>query len=283
MKVSVVTPSFNQAAFLDRTLNSVLKQEGVDLEYIVMDGGSTDGSVAIIERYASQLDYWASEPDRGQSDAINRGFRRCTGDIVTWLNSDDVLLPGAVQSVVEAFKSNPTAEAVYGNFIYIDGDDHVLRKRKVFRRFRYETLLFHDYLGQPAVFYRREVLDKIGLLDESLKYAMDWDFFLRMKRSCEMRHINRFLAGYRLHEAAKTSQEGNEEYGACVTAIFERNKRAVIANPTVNALYLGAYRWVSWGLRLYTIFRDNPVDSWKGYKRITGGRYLRGLLWRLKY
>ena len=140
----------------------------LELEHIVMDGGSTDDSVSIIRRYASRLTYWASEPDRGQSDAINRGFRRCTGDIVTWLNSDDVLLPGALQEVVQAFAANPSAEAVYGDFVYIDGADRVLRKRRVFHEFRYETLLFHDYLGQPAVFYRRGVLDKIGLLDESL-------------------------------------------------------------------------------------------------------------------
>lgn len=283
MKISVVTPSFNQGAFLERTLVSVLDQQGVDLEYIVMDGGSTDGSVDIIKRYAPRLAYWASEPDRGQSDAINRGFERCTGDIVTWLNSDDVLLPGALAAVAQTFAANPSAEAVYGDFIYIDGDDEVLRKRRVFRKFKYETLLFHDYLGQPAVFYRRRVLDKVGLLDESLRYAMDWDFFLRMKRSCDMVHVRQYLAGYRLHEDAKTSQEGGGEYAKCLTTIFQRNKRQVFQNPLLNSIYLYGYKWVSRFLRLYTVLRDNPLDFWKGYKRITGGRYVRGLLWRLKY
>lgn len=281
--VSVITPSYNQGEFLARTLESVLSQEGVHLEYLVFDGGSTDDSVAIIERYSDHLDFWVSEPDRGQSHAINKGFTRATGDIVTWLNSDDVLLPGALRTVVEAFRRDPTADAVYGNFVYIDRHDRVLRKRRVFKSFRYETLLYHDYLGQPAVFYRRRVLDRIGLLDEDLEYSMDWDFFLRMKRACRMIHVGAFLAGYRLHDEAKTSQEGEAEYSACLRSIFERNKPQIFGHPTINALYLSGYKWVSRGLRLYTVLRDNPVAYWRTYRHVTGDRWLRGLAWRWKH
>lgn len=283
MKISVITPSYNQGEFLKRTMQSVVDQGYPDLEFLVFDGGSTDDSVQIIESFESHLSHWESKPDRGQSHAINKGFERATGDVVTWLNSDDTLLPGALTAVNRVFEADEEIDAVYGDFVYMDANDNMLRRRHLFRKFRYETLLFHDYLGQPAVFYRRRVLEKIGLLDEALKYSMDWDFFLRMKRQCNMVHLAQPLAGYRLHPEAKSSQEGDAEYDECLKTIYERNKPVRFEAPWLNRMYLGAYRWYSRFQRLLAVIRDNPIAYWRMYKVVTGGRLVRGLIWRWKY
>ncbi|MBM3703351.1 MAG: glycosyltransferase, partial [Actinobacteria bacterium] len=259
-KISIVTPSFNQGKFLEETILSILNQNYPNLEYIIIDGGSMDNSVEIIKNYADRLSYWVSERDNGQSDAVNKGFRKATGEIIGWLNSDDTYLSGCLQYVVEAFNRNPDADAIYGNFVYTNENGKILRKRLVFSKFRYETLLFHDYLGQPAVFFRREVLDKIGYLDESLKYVMDWDFFLRMNRECEMIHINRFLATYRLHKASKSSDEGGERYAQDLKYTFNKNKIKKFQSKRLDALYYGAYNVYSKFQRLYTILKDNPLD-----------------------
>ena len=285
-KISIVTPSFNQGKFLEETILSVLHQNYPNLEYIIIDGGSTDDSIEIIRKYADRLSYWVSERDKGQSDALNKGFRRATGEIIGWLNSDDTYLPNCFQYVLEAFNKNQDAESIYGNFVYTDDTGKILRKRHVFNKFRYETLLFHDYLGQPAIFFGRKVLDRIGVLDESLYYAMDWDFFLRMRKHCKMVHINHFLATYRLHRENKTSHEGKERYARNLEYVFKKNKIPKFQNDTMNSIYYRVYNVYSKFQRLYTILRDNPFDYLKVYIFCNGfspRRFLSALSWRLKY
>ncbi len=282
-KITVITPSFNQGDFLERTIRSVIDQGYPNLEYLVFDGGSTDQSVEIIRKYEEDISFWTSEPDRGQSHAVNKGFERSTGEIIGWLNSDDTFLPDCFAKVVEAFRRHPDAGAVYGDFVYIDENDGVLRKRKLFKKFRYETLLFHDYLGQPAVFFRRDVLKKIGPLDESLKFAMDWDFFLRMKRATRMVHVDACLATYRIHSESKSSAEGSERYKADLVRIHRKNRIQVFRNRLLDNIYFRIYKVISLVQRLLTAIRDNPFHFFRVYRHITGGRYFRGIIWRFKY
>lgn len=268
-KISIVTPSYNQGKFIEETILSVLNQNYPNLEYIIIDGGSADNSVEIIKKYQDRLAYWVSEKDRGQSHAVNKGFKRATGDIVGWLNSDDTYLPQCVENVVKAFKKNPDANAIYGNFVYIDENGKTLWKRYVLSRFPYETLLFYTHFGQPAVFFKRKFLNKIGYLDERLIYGMDLDFFLRMKRQCKMVHISRFLATCRLQKEMKTFYERTLGYVLEQRIIFEKNKIKKFKNKKIDSLYYSTYYIYSNFQRLHAIIRGNLLDyvTYKAYKR----------------
>ncbi|MDP9468608.1 MAG: glycosyltransferase [Chloroflexota bacterium] len=204
--ISVVTPSFNQARFLERTIRSVLEQGYPRLEYIVMDGGSSDGSVEIVERYAARLSYWASGPDGGQTAAINSGWRRASGEIVAWLNSDDFYLPGTLLEIGHAFATDREASLIYGLTQRVDADGNPMGT--VGSEFRWRTLLYsHQVIPQPSAFFRRSAVDAVGPLDESLHYSMDYDFFLRLTRHGPARMLSLPLAGATIHEDAKTTRD----------------------------------------------------------------------------
>jgi glycosyltransferase involved in cell wall biosynthesis len=201
--VSIVTPSYNQGRFLRRTIESVLSQDYPHIEYFVFDGGSTDDSVDILRDYEGKV-FWLSRPDRGQSDAINQGLRRANGDIVAYLNSDDVLLPGAISAAVAHFENNPDWDLLYGKAYDIDEQDNVLREFPT-APYDLDRLLQSCCICQPAAFWRRRVLDCVGFFDDSLHFAMDYDYWLRIDRAgCELSHVPEFLACSRIHPAAKT-------------------------------------------------------------------------------
>lgn len=210
--ITVVTPSFNQARFLERTILSVLGQDYPALEYLIVDGGSTDGSVPIIRKYGGCLQEWCSEPDGGQSDAIAKGFSRSTGEVLCWLNSDDILLPGALQSVGEFFTQHPEAEVVNGAAYSIDEYDRPIRD---FRRCTYtwgvrasaNRMRFYgqDGVYQPATFWRRGAYSAVGGLSGDLAFAMDRDLFVRLAARQPFHVIRRYLACFRLHGSSKSS------------------------------------------------------------------------------
>lgn len=206
--VSIITPSFNQAAFLEQTLRSVLEQDYPHLEYWVIDGGSTDGSVAIIKKYQNQLAGWVSEKDRGQADGINKGFVKATGEIIGWLNSDDVYYPGAIRAAVEAFRAHPQAGFVFSDVESIDGDG------KAFNLMRYgdwklDDLMAFNIIGQPGVFMRREVLEQAGFLDLSFNYLLDVQLWLKMAAIAEPFYVpGAVWAAARMHERAKNAAQG---------------------------------------------------------------------------
>lgn len=176
--VSVVTPSFNQAEFLEETILSVLSQNYPNLEYLILDGGSTDGSVDIIRKYQDRLAYWVSESDAGQTDAINRGWGLARGEILAYLNSDDLYLPGAVSAAVRFFRSRPDVGIVYGACEFLDQGGDVVA-RIIPPDFSLSRLLLGNFLAQPSVFLRKTVLKQIGPLDTSLRYCMDYDLWVR--------------------------------------------------------------------------------------------------------
>lgn len=202
-RVSIVTPSFNQAAFLKDTLRSVLTQDYPHIEYIVMDGGSTDGSVEIIRRYENRLAYWMSERDGGQADAINKGWRRATGDIVAYLNSDDTYEPGAVRAAVEYLAQHPETDMVYGHCYQVnEHGERVGRLNAIPVNIR--TLLLRNAIMQPTTFFRRHVLDRVGLLDLELGHAMDYDLWLRIALRHRIDALNVPLANFRAHDESKS-------------------------------------------------------------------------------
>jgi len=207
LKISLVTPSYNQGVFLTSTIKSVIDQNYPDLEYLVIDGGSSDNSVDIIKRYEKSLTYWISERDHGQCEAINKGWRRVTGEIIGYLNSDDLLLPGSLNRVSSFFENNPHVDFIYGNAIYIDKDGKTIGRLNG-QPFDLRRLLLRiQTIPQPAMFFRRKLLDEIGYLDENLHYTMDFDFWLKIAKIYTIEYVPQDLAAMRLHTDAKTTSQ----------------------------------------------------------------------------
>lgn len=201
--VTIVTPSYNQVRYLERTILSVLNQDYPNIEYIVIDGGSTDGSVEIIKKYENKISYWISEPDRGQSHAINKGFQKATGEIFNWLNSDDILMPSATTIAVHYLVNNPKYGLVYADRLVIDEKDQVLACVELpsFNRLFFK---FRSWLPQETAFFRRELWYKINGLDETLHYSMDFDLWCRFMKISKFYHIPFIMSAWRQHDLAKS-------------------------------------------------------------------------------
>ena len=204
--VTIVTPSYNQGQFIRTTIESVLSQDYPNVEYIVMDGGSTDQTASIVSEYASRLTF-VSERDSGQSQAINKGFRRGSGAILAWLNSDDVYLPGAISTAVRALSTHPGAGMVYGEGYTIDREGKIQGRFPHSRPFDLWRLTYlSDYILQQSSYFRREALDQVGYLDEQLHYGMDWDIFVRIGMRYPVQYIPEYLGCIREHDDTKSSR-----------------------------------------------------------------------------
>lgn len=202
-KITVVTPSFNQAEFIDATLRSVHDQQYPNLEHIVMDGGSTDGSVEVIERYADRLAHWVSEKDEGQADAIVKGFKHATGDIYAWLNSDDLYQPDTLRKVAEFFDSNPDCRVVYGNSVWIDRKGHFLRRKAEHGFNRFIWMYDHNFIPQPSTFWRADLYHQVGGLDPTFDLAMDTDLWIRFAEVTKIYHSNQTWSAMRYYPEQK--------------------------------------------------------------------------------
>jgi glycosyltransferase involved in cell wall biosynthesis len=213
MLFSIVTPSFNQAGFLVRTADSILKQAGdFQLQWIVVDGGSTDGTINLLRSLDDPRVTWISEPDRGQAHAVNKGLARADGDIIGWLNSDDLYAAEALATVAGVFAANPSIQWAVGRCEMVNADDVPIRqaitryKDRSLRRFSYRALLRQNFISQPAVFWRREFGEHVGPLDESLHWTMDYDLWLRMGRLADPLIVPKVLAKFRLHGQSKSGR-----------------------------------------------------------------------------
>jgi len=202
--VSIVTPSYNQAAYLEETLRSVLEQDYPRIEYLVVDGGSQDGSVEILRQYAHRLAWWVSEPDRGQTDALNKGFARAQGEILAWLNSDDTYLPGAVSAAVRYLQDHPEAGMVYGDANLINERGEVIGKfparQTDYRRLRRGYV----HIPQQAAFFRAALWRQVGPLDPTFYFAMDYDLWVRLAKISQLHYVPQLWANFRLHGGGKS-------------------------------------------------------------------------------
>jgi glycosyltransferase involved in cell wall biosynthesis len=258
--VSVITPSFNQARYLEETIRSVLDQDYPRLEYFVVDGASSDGSVEIIRRYADRLSWWVSEKDSGQAEAINKGFARATGEIIAWLNSDDTYQPGAISAAVKAFVANPEAVLVYGNMLAVDEHSKTTNLLR-YKQLNLEDLLCFQIIGQPAVFFRREALEKAGNLDPTYHCMLDHHLWLRIALHGKLLYVDQTWAAARYHSEAKNIARSIEfareafrvldwtqrTRPGFASAMARVGRRAPAAANRVNARYLldGGQPWAA--------------------------------------
>lgn len=203
--VTIVTPSFNQAKFLERTLQSVFAQDYPRIEYIVVDGGSTDGSREVIQRHQERLSWWVSEPDKGQTDAINKGFNRAKGDILAWINSDDTYHPTAVSEAVEYLSDNPAVGLVYADCNFIDEEDVCIGKFKSAQTDYQRLRRGYVHISQQTMFFRARYWKEVGPLDPSFYFAMDYDLWTRIAARAPLAYLTgRTWADFRIHTTSKT-------------------------------------------------------------------------------
>lgn len=276
--VTIVTPSYNQADYLEQTIQSVLAQDYPHIEYMVIDGASSDGSVEIVRRYADRLAWWVSEPDRGQAEAINKGMQRAHGEIVAWLNSDDLYLPGAVSRAVAALQANPALGLVFGDALTIDSQGKPLHAL-VFGDWGLEDLIRFRIICQPAVFMRRLVLEQAGFLDPAYHMMLDHQLWLRMAQQAPVQYIGQPggfapLAAARHHPQAKNASQP-EKFAQETLRVLEwmQTQSGLQASIARNRrqVFGGAYRLVgrylldggahTQALRAY----GRALMAWPGY------------------
>lgn len=279
--ISIITPSFNQAQFLEATIRSVLDQKYPNIEYIIVDGGSTDNSLDIIRQYDSQISWWISEPDQGQAEAINKGLSRAQGEIIGWINSDDFYLPNALKHIAQFFASNPAVALVYGNVMSVD-EYAIPFHLQSFKPYTLEDLMAFQIISQPGVFFRREVLSRTGLLDPSLHFLLDHHLWLRIAAIGPISYLPITLAAARYHPSAKNIAQASsfsQEIFRIVEWMknydplrnrFEKNKARILGGAyRLNAYYLVEATQYWAGLRSYFLaLRWYPPIAIRDWRRI---------------
>ncbi len=244
LKVSVITPSFNQAAFLDATIRSVLAQDYADKEYIIVDGASSDGSLDIIRSHSKDLAWWISESDHGQAEAINKGMLRARGDIVAWINSDDFYLPNAISEAVRIFEESPELGLVFGDALSVDENGAPFNSL-IFNDSTFRDLLGFRIICQPAVFMRRDLFIQAGMMEETFHYMLDHHLWLRIGRLAPIRHAPRLWAAARIHAAAKNNAQASgfaRETSRVLAWLEENPEYSQYINSDRNYIRGGAYR-----------------------------------------
>jgi glycosyltransferase involved in cell wall biosynthesis len=209
-KITIITPSYNQGSFIEETILSVINQGYPNLEYIIIDGGSTDNTVEIIQQYQQYLSYWISEKDGGQSDAINKGLNIATGSIINWLNSDDIMMPGCLYSIAGYFNENADVDIVYGNILFFNKDKEI-----IYTPFKAEQLHYyaHICMPQPAAFFSRKIIDTVGLIDQHIHFSMDWDLYVRASLAgFKFLHVPELFARFRIHSNSKSGSAFSEQF-----------------------------------------------------------------------
>jgi len=252
-KISIVTPSFNNGPYLAKTMDSVLAQPYPNLEYVVMDGGSTDGSVEAIEAVSDRLASWQSRSDNGQAHAINEGFTRCSGEIMAYLNSDDILLRGSLHYVAHYFLEHPEIDAIYGHRILIDEEDREIG-RWILPPHTDSILYWRDYIPQETLFWRRTAWQKIGAsLDDTMHFTLDWDLVLRLVKSgARIKRVPRFLGAFRIREGQKSTTL-HDTYAQEANVIYSKYLGYIPSQATVRMKvlpYLLASRAMELALKL---------------------------------
>ena len=252
--VSIVTPSYNQAGSWNQTIQSVLGQDYPNIEYLIVDGGSTDGSVEIIQRYADRLAWWVSEPDSGQAEAINKGLKRATGEYVAWLNSDDIYLPGAIRQAVAAFQEDPALGMVFGDALTIDAQGRPL-SRLSFGDWSLLDLVSFRIICQPAVFMRRAVLEKAGYLDSAYHFMLDHQLWIRMALAAPIQYVE-----------SRDDEAGNPIPALWAAARHHPGAKNVSQAPGFSRETMQVLEWMQTQPELEKLIAQN-------HKRVLAGAY----------
>jgi len=221
-KITIVTPSFNQGQFIEETILSIINQDYPNLEYIIIDGGSTDNTAEVIKKYSDRIKHWVSEKDSGQANAINKGFKKASGEILNWINSDDQLMPGALKKIAQLFYRNPDAVVVHGRIEYFGETNSDFYSRNLPLKDIETRYAAHICMPQPATFYRKKLLEEQGLLDEDLHFSMDADLFIRAGLHYKIQQTEDVLARFRLHAASKSVSSFNKTFLTENAIIFSR-------------------------------------------------------------
>ncbi|OQX65001.1 MAG: hypothetical protein B5M51_02040 [Anaerolinea sp. 4484_236] len=279
--ISIITPSYNQADFLEQTILSVLEQKNAQFEYLIVDGASTDGSVGIIEKHAASLAWYISEADSGQACAINKGFARAGGEIIAWLNSDDYYLPDTLSTIANLFDQHPETGIVYGDVLSVDGAGNPINIQH-FQPYSLDDLMAFKIISQPAVFMRRSLLEKVGYLDNDYHFLLDHHLWLRIAQLTPMLYTSQTLAAARYHDDAKNIAHA-EEFGAEAFKILawmktqpnlaprlaENESKILAGAHHLDAFYLVEAGKMRAGLAAYwRSFLHNPKTALKSWKRI---------------
>ena len=289
--VSIVTPSLNQGQYIEETILSVLNQDYPNIEYAVIDGGSTDNTIDILRKYQDRL-LWVSEKDRGQSDAINKGFRMAKGDILAWLNSDDTYLPSAVNKAVSLLNSHSDTKMVYGKTHYSDETGKIIGEYPT-GPLDYKRLAIFNFICQPSTFFKKEVFFDAGGLDLELRHSMDYDLWIRIVRNFSVEYLPEYLSIYRLHSQSKTISEihalksseeclktvmkyynwapANRVYGYCHHFVKYMTPTALVKIKPLIVFFalivsLVQYIYLNKGIRLEDVKMINPENIRKLFK-----------------
>jgi glycosyltransferase involved in cell wall biosynthesis len=266
--VTIVTPSYNQVHFLEATLRSVLEQDYPNIEYLVVDGASTDGSVEVVRRYEDRLAWWVSEKDSGQSEAINKGLRRARGELVGWLNSDDLYLPGAISAVVTAFQSHPEAGLLYGDALAIDADGKSFNLMRA-RQYTLTDLMAFQIICQPAAFMRRSVLEQVNYLNPAYQLLMDNLLWMCMAQKAPIVYEPQTWAAARYHDRAKNRTRG-AEYGReakkLINDLKSRPEFAEIIVANERRIWAGVHRFDAFYLTDAGQARSALHSYWQSFR-----------------
>jgi glycosyltransferase involved in cell wall biosynthesis len=279
--VSIITPSYNQVRYLEQTIQSVLGQSYARLEYLLVDGASTDGSLEIIHKYADKFAWWVSEPDAGQAEAINKGLCRAHGKYVAWLNSDDIYLPGAIERAVSAFEQHPEAGMVFGDVLAIDQNGQTTNRLR-YSDWSLLDLMAFRVIGQPSVFMRRSVLEQAGYLDLSYHYLLDHQLWLCMAQLAQIRYLPETLSAARFHAESKNvalaAEFGQEAFRilewmetqpALVPVLSENRSRIQAGARRLSAFYLLDGGQAGASMRAYAhAFRLHPSTVLRDWKHV---------------
>ena len=240
-----MTPSYNQAAYLEQTIQSVFGQDYPRIEYIVIDGGSTDDSVEIVRKYADRLAYWVSEKDRGQAEAINKGFARANGEILAWLNSDDYYMLNTVSVAVRCFEQNPDLAMVYGDMLAVDGKGQTINVLR-YKQLSLQDLLCFQIIGQPSVFFRRSAFEKAGPLETSFHFMLDHQLWIRLARQGRILHVPQVWSAARYHPGAKNRARAAEFGREAFRVLDWAKSQPGLAEPVAGVkrrAHASAYRY----------------------------------------
>jgi glycosyltransferase involved in cell wall biosynthesis len=270
LKITIITPSFNQGDFIEETICSVINQNYSNLEYIIIDGGSEDNTKDVVKKYSDRIAYWVSEKDKGQSNAINKGFEKASGDIIAWLNSDDLYCENAIKDVVKLFNENPDVDIIYGDVINFNETGKELYVANQFELFDFFSRVS---LHQPGVFWRKKVIDEVGLLNESLHYCMDYDFWMRIFFNYKSLKTDIVFSRFREHDQSKTNNSPLAlyvEYQYVISVFFNSIDNSCFKNKLINygvyfndsnKAYTLKYNFADNDLRkLFCIFIERCID-----------------------